>query len=363
MRQDQLLADISRHRAIAHVDAINDRIRTGGSVGRDDAFFLDQILAAVQGIFLAEIRERQQRIPGLDTGELGYTAVWGGELTPGCRGCLDHGFDAIRSADSCNLRCKFCYYYGQEDQGARLLPGQFAVRERVASGTDIKLMLKKAVQGPGGIQGIAWVWFEPFTDFDKHPDIVRWIRDLGVHQHMYTNGTLCTPDNMRALADAGLNEIRFNLAASMCADKVLEQLSVAVDLFEFVCIESPMYREYFDRFVSRRQAILATGVKHIHCAELHLDDNNLPNYRDEALYQYKGGYISPMSSRRLTYDLLDLAVAEGWKDVVIHDCSNEVKFARGVSDRVFGAIQYRAEAGMPLWWFRKALIDHDITAH
>ncbi len=193
--------------------------------------------------------------------------------------------------------------------------------------------------------------------------MIRFVHDLGIHQHMYTNGTLCTEQNLKELADAGLEEIRFNLAATHCATRVIEAMAMARDLFQYVCIESPMVPAYFDAFVRKREQILATGVDHIHCAELHLNKNNIGNYAREELYQYNDGYVSPMSSRRLTYDLLDLAVQEGWQDVVIHDCSNEIKFLRGVSDEALGSIQYESEIdGLPITWFRDALKKYDFSA-
>ena len=47
----------------------------------------------------------------------------------------------------------------------------------------------------------------------------------------------------------------------------------------------------------------------------------------------------------MVYDIFDLAVDEKWKDVVLHDCSNQVKFYRGVQSghNHLGDIEYRNE--------------------
>jgi uncharacterized protein len=356
------LHQMPRQKVIEKIDGLVGRLNRRGKPSADDQYLMTSIVRGVEALFMREIRERQARIPGLDTGEFGYTAVWGGELTEGCKNCVKHNFLAIRAASTCNLKCDFCFYFGQQDEIERLMPDRYGVEGNTIQARDIKLMIRKAVDGPKPVTGVAWVWQEPFTEFAKHPALMTWIHDEGVYQHIYTNGTLCTPDNLKALADTGLEEIRFNLAATNCSDKVIKNMGIARDLFPTVCVESPMVPKYFERFVQKREQIMATGVTHIHCAELHLNQQNLDNYKDEELYQFGRFYISPMSSRRLTYDLMDLAVEEGWEDLVIHDCSNEVKMLRGVSDMIPGHINYTAELeGIELPWFRNAARTYDFT--
>ena len=337
--------------------AKGQQARTAGDVA-----FMNEVVYGVERLFLHEIRQRQARIPDLDTGEFGYTAVWGGELTPGCSKCIEHDFESIRSASSCNLRCDFCFYASSHDAIPPMDGDHFGVGKHQVTARDVKLMITKAMRGPTPIEGLAWVWLEPFVDFDKHPELIAWIHEQGIYQHMYTNGTLCTADQLKVLADAGLDELRFNLAATKCADSVIAMMRVATDLFEWVCVESPMVPEYVARFVKKRTEILATGVSHIHCAELHLGKDNLAAYSDHELYRYGRWYVSPMFSRRLTYDLMDLAVAEQWPNIVLHDCSNEVKFLRGATRERFGGLRYDKELqGLPLGWYARALRKYDFT--
>ena len=65
----------------------------------------------------------------------------------------------------------------------------------------------------------------------------------------------------------------------------------------------------------------------------------------------KFGYISPIESRQLTYDILELADKEKW-DVVINDCSNEQKFYRGIQKFLaLENIGYKKEMKLPENWF------------
>ena len=91
-----------------------------------------------------------------------------------------------------------------------------------------------------------------------------------MHQHMYTNGTLANEQNLSELGRAGLNELRFNLGASGCADSVIEAMRVAKRYIPFVGVETPMTPELYETFLRKKDAILATGIDFINLAELHL---------------------------------------------------------------------------------------------
>lgn len=184
-------------------------------------------------------------------------------------------------------------------------------------------------------------------EIEKYYGVIRKFHEAGVHQHMYTNGTLATEENLRALGEAGLDELRFNLGASGCADKVIENIAMAKKYIRYVGIETPMTPELYETFMKKKDKILATGFDFMNCAELHLNPNNIDNYEGESLYMARQGYISPIWSRDLTLSLMETAVRENWKPL-IHDCSNRTKFARDLNLRAheggwFGASSYGSE--------------------
>ena len=164
---------------------------------------------------------------------------------------------------------------------------------------------------------------------------------------MFTNGVLANEANLRALGEAGLDELRFNLGASDCADGVIENIRTAKRFIPHVGIETPMTPAFYEAFLTKQQAILGTGLDFINCAELHLNPNNIGNYEGENLYAYRQGYVSPIWSRELTLKLMKRASDEGW-NIVVHDCSNRTKFARDLNLRAkeggwFGASSYAGE--------------------
>ncbi len=280
----------------------------------------------------------------------------------GCRSCLiGTGLSAVRKTNKCNLECKFCYNYGQLDDSAPIGEGIWEIGDTKFYEKDIDLLLSIHEKPTG----IAYVYLEPFIEIEKYYSVIKRFSDEQIYQHMYTNGTLATEDNLRALGEAGLNEIRFNLGASDCSDDVIENIRLAKKYIKNVGIETPMTPEFFDTFFEKKQAILDTKLDFINCAELHLNENNIYNYFGDNMYISRLGYISPTWSRELTLKFMKIADDENW-DLVVHDCSNYTKFARGLnlnskSGMWFGASNYSCEfSKIPYDVFLAILRDENI---
>lgn len=262
----------------------------------------------------------------------------------GCRSCLmGTGLSAIRKTNKCNLECKFCYNYGQLEDSIPIGEGMWEIGGTKFYEKDIDLLLCTQ-QKP---TGIAYVYLEPFIEIEKYYSVIKKFSDAGIYQHLYTNGTLATEETLKALGEAGLSEIRFNLGASGCSDHVINNIALAKKYIKNVGIETPMTPEFFHTFNKKKKKILATKLDFINCAELHLNENNIFNYDGELMYIARHGYISPIWSRALTLEFMKQAVDEKW-DLVVHDCSNDTKFARGLNlsgktGMWFGASNYSCE--------------------
>ena len=262
----------------------------------------------------------------------------------GCRSCLfGTGLSAIRKTNKCNLKCKFCYDYGETDDIPPIGEGMWEIGGTKFYEKDIDLLLS-VQQKP---TGISYVYLEPFMEIEKYYSVIKKFSDAQIYQHLYTNGTLATEETLKALGEAGLDEIRFNLGASDCSDKVIENIRIAKKYIKNVGIETPMTPEFFKSFFKKKQAILDTKLDFINCAELHLNENNIYNYNGENMYISRLGYISPIWSRELTLKFMKIADEENW-DLAVHDCSNHTKFARDLNlgskeGKWFGASNYACE--------------------
>ena len=324
------------------------------------------VCAALSQIEEAVVRRRaglRAQIRGLRTLENRTEFVGDeGRFPLGCRSCLlGTGLSAVRKTNKCNLNCRFCYDYGVLDQIPPIGEGLWEIGGTRFYERDLDLLLS-VQQKP---TGISYVYLEPFMEIERYYGVIRRFRDAGVHQHLYTNGTLAAENTLRALGEAGLDELRFNLGASNCADRVIALMATAKRHIGQVGIETPMTPEFYAAFHQKKRAILDTGIDFINCAELHLNENNLLNYAGETLYCSRRGYISPVWSRELTLRLMKEAGDEAWP-IAVHDCSNDTKFARDLNLRAkeggwFGASAYGLEfPEIPYGAFLPALTDDSI---
>jgi len=266
------------------------------------------------------------------------------KFSKGCRSCLlGTGLCAIRKTNKCNLRCKFCYDYGEIDNMPPVGEGMWEIGGTKFYEKDIDLLLSVYPKPTG----VSYVYLEPFMEIEEYYPVIRKFSKANIHQHLYTNGLLATEETLKALGEAGLDEIRFNLAATNCSDKVIENIGIARKYIKSVGIESPMTPEFYTTFLKKKQDILSVKPDFINLAELHLNENNIGNYYGENMYISRQGYISPIWSRELTLKLMKIADDEKW-DLVVHDCSNYTKFARGLNlgskeGKWFGASNYGCE--------------------
>ena len=322
------------------------------------------VYAQIEAAEEARQSELMAQIPGLKS-LCGRTYYVGDDakFPAGCRSCLTGtGLSAIRKTNKCNIQCRFCYNYGELDCQPPIGEGLWEIGGTKFYEEDIDLLLSIGNKPTG----ISYVYLEPFMEIEKYYGIIRKFADAGIHQHMYTNGLLANEENLKALGEAGLDELRFNLGASGCADKVIENIAIAKKYIKNVGIETPMTREFYAAFQKKKDAILATGLDFINCAELHLNENNIANYEGEPMYSTRLGYISPIISRDLTLRFMKQAVEEGWP-IAVHDCCNRTKFARDLNLRAheggwFGASNYGSEfSRIPVAFFLPTLRDESFT--
>ena len=320
-------------------------------------------LAQLESAVEARRESLKAAIPGLASlsGRTWYVGD-AARFPAGCRSCLfGTGLGAIRRTSRCNLACPFCYDYGVLDQQEPVGEGMWEIGGTKFYERDLDLLLSVS-QRP---TGVCYVYLEPFCEIELYEGVIRKFHQAGIWQHMYTNGTLCDEQNLRMLGEAGLDELRFNLGATDCSDRVIERIAMAKRWIPHVGIETPMTPRLYESFLLKKNAILSTGLDFVNFAELHLNANNLVNYEGESLYACRQGYISPVWSRDLTLQIMRIAAEEQWP-LCVHDCSNMTKFARDLNLRAkeggwFGASSYGMEFDrLPFAAFLPALEDESL---
>lgn len=269
------------------------------------------------------------------------------DILYGCQSCLSNKITHIRHSSKCNVKCPFCYYIGAT------IPDIPKYGYRIGNFYDSsipkdQLFMIFEKQLVGKVNAIGWLGREPLLELDKIKQVGPFLRGKGIHQYLYTNGTLANIDTLKALADAGLNELRFNLQATDFDDRVIENMIKAVDIIENVGVETPIYSKSFSNFIKHKTKIVNSGIKQINMPELQVSPYTIENFAksEGEMYRHRKGYTSPISSRKYVYRLIELAIEENWP-VIINDCSNETKLYRDtpfMEDKfIFSQITYKTQ--------------------
>lgn len=270
------------------------------------------------------------------------------EISTHCKGCLSSKLTYMRHTDKCNCACDFCYYHGEEEPFLPYWAYTEGSTRFPLDEVEMKTMLKKQILGKTITVG--WLGREPLIDIEKARPIMEFIAESNTYQCLYTNGVYATKDTIQMLKDYGLDEMRFNLQATNFSSKVLSHLETACKILDRVTVETPIYSKSFNNFLKHKTRILESGIKQISMPELQLTPRNMNKFKDEGIiYRHRRGYVSPVSSRHYVYDLIEMAVDEKW-NVIINDCSNDLKFFRDVtkiySDDIKCRIEYATQFGM-----------------
>jgi pyruvate formate-lyase activating enzyme-like uncharacterized protein len=284
------------------------------------------------------IRKIQEGIPELTISKFGYVSWLGKQVTPGCQSCGRGKWAVFSVGLRCNLSCWFCPFTGslektREDLDLAPEPngvdtiGFLGMR---FSHRELKFQFSLIHDK---FDAFAWLGGEPMMPpvLERILPLIAYFHESypDYHQWLYTNGGYATKDNMQKLYDAGIRELRFNLAAAKFSRKVIARMKEARRIFDHVCMEVPMTKASYEGLMAHADEILDTGLDQMNLNEFIVGQNHLTgeaDLKDEGkLYSYKGFISSPIRSRQYTYEIIQRAVKEKWP-VVINDCSNEYKY-------------------------------------
>jgi len=200
----------------------------------------------------------RQRVPDLHVEADGEIVYLGG-LSPGCRACKDGAWDCIFTTMRCNLDCEFCY-------SPHAIPKDYAGSVFGATPDEIG-----ANHARTHITGISFSGGEPFLDVQKLFDWVAYFTSRWPEKYywVYTNGLLADEESLHRLGELGLDEIRFNTAASgYDHPTVMRNLALASRFIPNVTVEIPAIPEHGSRLLSCLADWCALGVRFLNLHEL-----------------------------------------------------------------------------------------------
>lgn len=315
-----------------------------------------------------DIHKIQQSIPELTIDKFGYLATLGEPWTPGCQSCSRGKWAVFSVGIGCNVECWFCPYTGgQEKERLDQSQGIHGGIEHISfmgmrfSFQELKLQFSLIADK---FDAFAWIGGEPMMP-QVLADTLPLIKYFGetypdYHQWMYTNGSFATKENMQRLYDAGIRELRFNLAAVGFGRKVISRMKEAKQIFPYVCMEIPMTKDNYEGLMAHHKEILDTGLDQMNLAEFMVGKNHIDNgsalSKEGKLYNFKGFICSPVASRQYTYKIIKKAAEEKWP-VVINDCSNEYKYYKLSIQENKGVNIFQGRVGYWNNYYRLADID------
>ena len=262
------------------------------------------------------VSDAESRVPGVrieDGGEI----VALGELSPGCRACKDGTWDCVFLTMRCNLACPFCC-------SPHDIPPDYAGSAFGRTPSEIT-----AAYARTRITGVSFSGGEPFLDPSR---LLEWVgqftaRRPDAYYWVYTNGLLADEETLRRLGELGVDEIRFNAAASGYDHPTLiRNMSAAARLVAGVTVEIPAIPAHGPRLLASLKRWCSAGVKYLNLHELLCEPGTnsagLPG-RPVITEDLHVTAIDP-ASRRLTLEVMEMVAREGLP-LSVNDCSLQSK--------------------------------------
>ncbi len=210
--------------------------------------------------------ELLDRLSGLVSTAAGGSKLHTGPLSPGCTHCIEGDWACNFINRLCNRDCFFC------KRSHRMLKEE---PEPETSGysfthTSEHICYLKTFN----IRGVSFSGGEPLLVRDRLLEHVRAVRrEFGDSMHiwMYTNGDLADDDVLRQLQQAGLDEIRFNIAAR---EYDLSPVILAKKYIPVVTVEIPCIPEDLEKLKSLLPVMEKEGVNFLNIHQLSVEEQN-----------------------------------------------------------------------------------------
>lgn len=269
---------------------------------------------ALRTAWVSHAKAVRARVPAAHI-ENGGEALFLNRLSPGCRACKNGEWDCVFVTMACNLDCEFCWrpdMPGPSHLGSALsagrdgLPAQYA-RTRVSG---VSFSGGDPFMAPADL--FDWVsWFA-----SRYPNLYYWV---------YTNGVLAGDDHVARLADLGVNEIRFNMAATNYTDaNVMANLAAAARRLPAVTVEIPVIPDHAGRLLDALERWCEAGVTFLNLHELVYEPGTnsarMAGTRQAGSLGDGHAFEYNPASRALTLDIME-KVHAGRLPLGVNDCS------------------------------------------
>jgi len=239
---------------------------------------------------------RQELLEGLD-GRIRLAAretkPHCGDLSPGCRLCVQGLWSCLFITGRCNGRCFFCPAEQQADDPPMTNGLVFPRPEGYLEYLELT-----------GYRGVGLSGGEPLLAPGTTLEYLSAIKQRfggDIYVWLYTNGTLADDETLRRLAEAGLDEIRFDIAAT---GYDLARARAAVRVIKRVTVEIPAIPEDVPRMKRLLPLMRDAGINYLNLHQLRLTPFNAKRLASRGYTFVPGQCSSVLESELAALELL-----------------------------------------------------------
>jgi len=273
---------------------------------------------SLQNRWTEYVHKIRETIPDIQIEQAGES-LYLGELSRGCQACKQGQWDCIFLTMRCNLECPFCWRPHE--------PMPHLIGSALAESREELSSRYECVQ----ISGVSFSGGEPFLEYDKLREWVAWFasRYSDKYYWIYTNGLLATEKMLADLAELGVHEIRFNMAASgYTHPQAMQNLALAVKHLPYITVEIPSIPEDKFRVLDAVDQWCDIGVGYLNLHELvyepHTNSAVMSGARERGSLQDGHRFDYNPESRSVTMAVMEKVHRQKIK-INVNDCSLQSK--------------------------------------
>jgi len=178
-------------------------------------------------------------------------------LSPGCRSCVEGGWSCLFINNICRGGCFFCPSEQKNIDVPMTSTISFTTPHDYAD-----------YLATFPFTGVAISGGEPFLTFERSIDYITTVRERfgdSLHVWLYTSGLHVTRDRLKQMADAGIDEIRFNICATNYSCEAAKQ---AAGIIPVVTVEIPAVPEHTALLTEAMNRMTESGINYLNLHQI-----------------------------------------------------------------------------------------------
>lgn len=214
-----------------------------------------------------EAQEKRNKLISASAGNLLFkgTKPFHRQISEGCKLCGKGLWSCLFITNKCNANCFYCPSAQLNDEVPATQSLTFETAESYAEYINFF-----------GFKGVSFSGGEPLLFFGRTLHYLKTVRKMcssDLYIWMYTNGILTDKQKLQELADAGLNEIRFDIGATGYR---IDKVPLAKGIIPNVTVEIPAVPEKKEKLKQLLPKLTEAGVTNLNLHQLRLTKHNAP---------------------------------------------------------------------------------------